>query len=99
MDSLWSHGLPYDLQAGHRAAHAVCIVYCTFSRFLPILAFVPCPAHSQLYAGIAELLGLATEAPEDVLLLTQFNMSDASFAVYADSKVGHIIIIEYERCL
>lgn len=42
----------------------------------------------QLYAGIAELAGLTTEAPEQVLLLCQFNTSSGDAVVYDDLKVG-----------
>ena len=45
---------------------------------------LPC---RQLYAGIAELVGQATDAPEEVLLLSQFNTSTGDSAVYDDLKV------------
>lgn len=52
---------------------------------------LPCPACSQLYGTLAHLVGLQAagegEAPEDRLLLTQFNLSSGDGAVYADLKV------------
>jgi hypothetical protein len=55
---------------------------------LTLVAACPLLLCRQLYAGVADLLGLAVEAPEGRLLLTQFNMGDAAFALYDDLKVG-----------
>ena len=49
----------------------------------------PLMPRRQLYAGMAELISLAPgAAPEDRLLLTQFNMSTGDCAVYHDLKVN-----------
>lgn len=64
------------------------------SKFLCSFLLVP-PLCSQLYSGMAELVGLPPGggAPEDRLLLTQFNLSSGDSAVYSDLKVGAGICI------
>ena len=63
---------------------AVSVVLPTFAPLLNP------PRRSQLYGAMAELIGLQLggEAPEERLLLTQFNASSGDSAVYSDLKVG-----------
>lgn len=57
----------------------------------------PCAVSSccrQLYAGMAELVGLPGGGPpEDRLLLTQFNLSSGDSAVYSDLKVNQTLFV------
>ena len=41
------------------------------------LCSCPCPPRRQLYAAVADACGLATEQPEDVLLLAGYSMDAA----------------------